>query len=744
MRSKLPVYSKYAVIFLFLLLVAVMIVATVVEKISGTDFVVENIYSSPLFILLWAIASIFSAIYIMSRKWRKRYITLFIHLSFVIILLGAFITHVHGLQGYIHLRCGEPAVKYFTVSGKDNFELPFSVGLEDFQVENYAGTQSAMDYVSKIRIEDGRNITEGTVSMNNIFEYRKYRFYQSGFDKDRKGTTLSVYYDPYGIAVTYTGYVVLFLSMLLFFIERNTGFRKLIGNKILKISFLVVLFLLFSDTLYAGERIPKTIPVETAAKFGKLYIYYNGRICPLQTFAYEFTSKIYGNKSYKGLTPEQVMAGYFFFYDSWKEEPFVRIKSKYVQEILGTGKYASLTDFIGKNGFKIEEAMSETHNADELRALEEANEKFNIISMLCTGSMLKIYPVNSSEDSSCKWYSMADRLPDGISHEKWAFLKYGMNYVSEQIYRNNYQEAGVLLDKIKKYQKTEVVYGVPSDFCFKAELFYNKWTNIRVLAMGCIVVGLLAFGYQTRVVIGRQSSSTFVNRVLVAGIYIVLLYIISIIFLRGVIGGHLPVSNGFETMLFMSAMSLVLTLVARRYILGYTSFGYLIGGLSLLVAMFGESNPAITPLMPVLASPLLSLHVMTIMISYSLFAIMMFNGITAEIIFRKEGFKMELKVEKLEKISRILLYPAVFFLAVGIFIGAVWANVSWGRYWGWDPKEVWALITMMVYSSAFHVESVVLFRNGMFFHRFCIIAFICVIITYFGVNFILGGMHSYA
>lgn len=194
MRSKLPVYSKYAVIFLFLLLVAVMIVATVVEKISGTDFVVENIYSSPLFILLWAIASIFSAIYIMSRKWRKRYITLFIHLSFVIILLGAFITHVHGLQGYIHLRCGEPAVKYFTVSGKDNFELPFSVGLEDFQVENYAGTQSAMDYVSKIRIEDGRNITEGTVSMNNIFEYRKYRFYQSGFDKDRKGTTLSVYY----------------------------------------------------------------------------------------------------------------------------------------------------------------------------------------------------------------------------------------------------------------------------------------------------------------------------------------------------------------------------------------------------------------------------------------------------------------------------------------------------------------------------------------------------------------------
>lgn len=744
MKRKLPTYTRNTVIFLFLSIIIIMMTATVVEKLFGTDFVSEKIYSSPWFMSVWILASIASTIYIFCKKWTERLITLLIHFSFLIILSGALITHIFGVQGHIHLRIGESYTDTFTVRGKENHRLPFNIMLEEFHVENYAGTQSAIDYVSKIKIEECGQTTNGTVSMNNIFEYRSYRFYQSGFDRDRRGSTLSIYYDPYGISITYAGYMSLFLSLLFFFREKTTNFKKFTKSKILKISCVSLFLLLFSVSLYAGDRAPKTIPVKTAEKLGELYVYYNGRICPLQTLAYDFTIKICGKKNYKGLTPQQIMAGYFFFYDNWKDEPFIRIKSKYVQKVLDTGKYASINDFIGKNGFKIEEAISTAKDPDDIRALEEANEKFNIISMLCTGNLLKIYPVYNLADNSCKWYSMTDKLPDNISHDKWAFLKYGMNYVSEQIYSADYAEAEVLLDKIKKYQENETLNGIPSDLRFKAEIFYNWWVNIKFAAMLCLVIGLLAFAYQTWLVIRKLSTATFTNTCLNSGMYILLLYILSVIVLRGIISCHFPVSNGFETMLFMAAATLVLTLAIKRQILGYTSFGYLICGLSLLVAMFGESNPAITPLMPVLSSPLLSIHVMTIMISYSLFAIMMFNGITAEIIYRKGNSSMEPEIEKLETISRILSYPAVFLLATGIFIGAVWANVSWGRYWGWDPKEVWALITLLVYSSSLHTESLSSFRNTMFFHRFCIVAFGCVIITYFGVNFILGGMHSYA
>ena len=143
--------------------------------------------------------------------------------------------------------------------------------------------------------------------------------------------------------------------------------------------------------------------------------------------------------------------------------------------------------------------------------------------------------------------------------------------------------------------------------------------------------------------------------------------------------------------------------------------------------------------MPVLVSPWLSIHVSLIMMSYALFAFIMLNGILALCHTRQND-----RVEQLTILSRLLLYPAVFFLGAGIFLGAVWANVSWGRYWAWDPKEVWALITFLVYGAAFHSQSLQAFRKPLFFHVYMIIAFLTVLMTYFGVNYVLGGMHSYA
>ena len=238
-------------------------------------------------------------------------------------------------------------------------------------------------------------------------------------------------------------------------------------------------------------------------------------------------------------------------------------------------------------------------------------------------------------------------------------------------------------------------------------------------------------------------GKTRVNVFLLAALGIIAVYLLSLIGLRGFVSGHLPLSNGYETMQFLALCATLLTFIFYRKFEAVIAFGYMLCGLALLVAMLGEANPPITQLMPVLASPLLSLHVVTIMIAYSLTAFIMLNGIMA-IVLRYTHKDYQDAVVRLQVMSRLILYPAVFCLALGIFIGAVWANVSWGRYWGWDPKETWALITLFIYAAALHASSLPAFRRPMFFHWFAVIAFLSVLITYFGVNFILGGIHSYA
>ena len=211
--------------------------------------------------------------------------------------------------------------------------------------------------------------------------------------------------------------------------------------------------------------------------------------------------------------------------------------------------------------------------------------------------------------------------------------------------------------------------------------------------------------------------------------------------LRTYISGRLPMSNGYETMQFMAWIIMLIALCLQHRFSLMACFGFLLSGFTLLVASIGQMNPQITPLIPVLSSPLLSLHVSLIMMSYALLGFIMLNGIAAIIYFRKNE---EEQVERLTLLRRILLYPATLILALGIFIGAVWANISWGRYWAWDPKEVWALITLLIYGIAFHTQSIKVFRKPIFFHVFLIAAFTTVLMTYFGVNYFLGGMHSYA
>lgn len=735
------------------ILLLILTIATILEKIYGTDFVNEYIYSSVPFVILWGVTAITSLLYIIKSKLHRQPVIFLLHLSLLFILAGAFTTWIYGEQGTMRVRQGEQQTS-FTDSKGISHQLPFSITLNQFEIIYYKGTLAPMDFISHISVadKDCHRQIQGKVSMNHIFSYQHYRFYQSGYSEDNEGSVFSVSHDPYGIGITYAGYTLLLLSTVFFFFSPQSRFRQLLKSPLLHRSLTVILLLfafsLNSNFLKANSTSPKVLPREVAEHFGDLYILYNNRICPLQTFARDFTVKLYGSSSYKGLTPEEVLTGWLFYYDSWKNEPIIRIKSNEARKLLEIeGSYARLKDYISTiNEYKLEKMMNHIRSGEQVtdkRGIEEADEKFNIINLVCTGAMMKIFPCRNIAGKTLEWYSQSDQLPQDMDNDKWVFIRKSMSYVNEMIVMKKYNDACLLLEKIKKYQQKECDGLLPADNKFKAEKIYNQFDYSKSVAMACICIGLICFIYYCHCMASQKRTSRKAIIILNILLWIVFTYLSAAICLRGYVSNHLPLSNGFETMQFMAWCTLLLTFLLQRKFAMLLPFGFLLCGLTLMVSMLGESNPQITQLMPVLQSPLLSIHVVVIMIAYSLLAFIMLNGVTAVILHQSQKECKE-QIERLQIISQIILYPAIFLLAIGIFIGAVWANVSWGRYWGWDPKEVWALITMLVYALALHPRSLPWFHRTMFFHVFCITAFITVLITYFGVNFLLGGMHSYA
>ena len=665
------------------ILLLILTIATILEKIYGTDFVNEYIYSSVPFVILWGVTAITSLLYIIKSKLHRQPVIFLLHLSLLFILAGAFTTWIYGEQGTMRVRQGEQQTS-FTDSKGISHQLPFSITLNQFEIIYYKGTLAPMDFISHISVadKDCHRQIQGKVSMNHIFSYQHYRFYQSGYSEDNEGSVFSVSHDPYGIGITYAGYTLLLLSTVFFFFSPQSRFRQLLKSPLLHRSLTVILLLfafsLNSNFLKANSTSPKVLPREVAEHFGDLYILYNNRICPLQTFARDFTVKLYGSSSYKGLTPEEVLTGWLFYYDSWKNEPIIRIKSNEARKLLEIeGNYARLKDYISTiNEYKLEKMMNHIRSGEQVtdkRGIEEADEKFNIINLVCTGAMMKIFPCRNIAGKTLEWYSQSDQLPQDMDNDKWVFIRKSMSYVNEMIVMKKYNDACLLLEKIKKYQQKECDGLLPADNKFKAEKIYNQFDYSKSVAMACICIGLICFIYYCHCMASQKRTSRKAIIILNILLWIVFTYLSAAICLRGYVSNHLPLSNGFETMQFMAWCTLLLTFLLQRKFAMLLPFGFLLCGLTLMVSMLGESNPQITQLMPVLQSPLLSIHVVVIMIAYSLLAFIMLNGVTAVILHQSQKECKE-QIERLQIISQIILYPAIFLLAIGIFIGAVWAN----------------------------------------------------------------------
>ncbi len=752
---------KKIIFILYILVLVCMAAATIVEKSQGTDYAHAHYYGAWWFILIWAVLAALGAFYIIKRK-VKCASTLALHLSFIIILAGALLTHISAKRGMIHLRIGQPTDTYMAQDeeqGMKEEKLPFSLCLQKFEAKMHDGTNAVADYSSKFTVIDGDDKSEGEVSMNNIYSHRSYRLYQSSYDEDGKGSVLAINADPYGIPVTYTGYALLFISLVWMLFDPKGGYRKLLKSPLLKKGALITALILSMgniQTLHAesatGNLQNAVLPKETAEKFGELHILYNDRICPVQTFALDFCKKIYGARSYQGLTAEQVLSGWVFYGNTWANEPFIKIKSGEMKTAMNLPDYASLNTFFNREmgGYTIGQYVQEYYNGQQDKFHQQAADidgKIQIIMELREGVSLKVLPytftknVKATKDhpfikaGTTTWFSPVDKLPQAVEQQHALYIRNVFSLLNGDVKAGNISRVNEFFVKMKKYQEVSSGNSLPTNTQYKAERINNAFPFATILFMANLTLGFIALFYTIyRMTKKREIKVLNIALPILLGVsFLALTFGLA---LRWIISGNIPMSNGYESMLTVAWFVMLISILMQLRIRIVMVFGFLISGFFLLVSHINQMDPAIGQMMPVLNSPLLSIHVSIIMMSYALLSLTFICGIMG-ICLRSHG-------EELQALSRIFLYPALTTMGFGIFIGAIWANVSWGNYWSWDSKETWALITFMIYAVVVHTQSLPIFRKPLVYHIYITLAFLSIAMTYFGVNYFLTGMHSYA
>lgn len=718
---------RYFDVILATVVVAVLATGTVLEKFHGNEYATTHIYGAWWFYLLMGLVALYALWSIVKhRLWRVPH-KLFLYSSAVLILFGGALTSWTGKHGSVVLRPGVSTSSYMADNAKE-LPLPFALTLDHFDVVKYPGTKTPMDFESHLRV-DGCDVV---ISMNNILRHKGYRFYQEDYD-DEGNSTLSVSRDPWGIGVTYAGYIAMFLGIIVFFVSVRRDARK----PHLHVPPAVIALLLLSAfhflTVTSVSAAPRTLPRATADRMGQLHVLYKGRVCPLQTLAKDFTTKLCGSARYEGLTPEQVLSGWMFFFDEWAAEPMIKVKGDDVRQLLG-GKRASYNDFwLHQDEFGTSSGMPAmmppVAGQMKSKTMRAAGEKYSIIQMLIGGKFVKMFPVADST-GAIGWYAQNDDLPISTPDDDYFFIRKSQSYCQELVVKGDYEELERVFDKMCQYQQKHADAVIPARGTDRAERLYNWLTTGKWFAMMLVMLGLLSFAVS--LLVRKQGCLRTNATVSFVFVILVTLFLLLIFILRWIAGGHIPMAGGFDSMNLMSIviglLAIIPTAFKRLSNQQSNSIALLAIGFCQLVAMMSGSNPPVTHLMPVLSSPLLTLHVTVIMISYALFFFLALNSLVA----------LVLKADNVNSQFPILHPLAVSLLAIGIAIGALWANISWGNYWSWDPKEVWALITLIVY--LFPLLHPMRHRAS---QVYCLIAFISVIITYFGVNLILGGIHAY-
>ena len=657
--------------------------------------------------------------------------------------------------------------------------LPFEVKLNDFIAEKYPGTEkSYSSFKSKVTVIDDTNF-DYDIYMNHILNHKGYRFFQASFDPDEKGTVLSVNHDSLGTLMTYVGYFLLYLGLLGIMFFGKTRFKDL-ANKLEKLKLkkesMIIMMLLFSSVFYAQEDhkhnqnnlnqidsliINRAVSLEHAAEFGSLVIQDSGgRMKPLNTFASELLRKVSKSDTYKDLNADQVLISITKNPIAWYNVPIIFLKrgNDSIRIIAGRNKkekFASFVDFFDENGaYKISSQLESAYKASLPNQFQkdfiELDRRVNLLFSAFEGNILRIFPIPN--DINNKWVSFSDVKPKDFKGIDSLYVKnvlpLYLGALENDIESGDYKNSKNLLESIRGFQTKYGSEILPSNDKIKAEILYNKYDIFKKLFSWYMYVGTLMFGFLIFQIFYENRYINFlvsISKYSIIGLFV--LHTFGLI-ARSYVSGHAPWSDAYESMIYVAWATVGIGLAFGRksnLTIAATSF---VASMILMIAHWNWMDPEIANLVPVLDSYWLMIHVSVIVGSYGPFTLGMILGIVSLFLILitndKNKKKINLNLQELSIINELSLTVGLIMLTIGNFLGGQWANESWGRYWGWDPKETWALISIMVYAFVLHMRLIPGLKGKWIFNLMSVLAFASIMMTYFGVNFYLTGLHSYA
>jgi cytochrome c-type biogenesis protein CcsB len=655
-------------------------------------------------------------------------------------------------------------------------KLPFAIALRDFQLERYPGSMSPASYASEVSVVDPANQEkfDFRIYMNHILDYEEYRFFQSSFDQDELGTVLSVNHDP-GTLITYIGYILLAIGMFGVLFVKNGRFNALseklksIGAKNVAVA-LALVAMTFGSTHAVASDVQNPV-IQTAMsfdkahaeKFGRLIVQdASGRMKPMDTLSHEILAKLNRNDSLLGLTPNQVVLGMMLRPDAWREIAMIRTGDKEVNKLIGLSpeaKTAAFSQFFDVpdqiSGYKLARLVDEANRKapgkrDKFdKALLQVDERVNVAYMVYTGSLIRMWPVPN--DKGHKWDATIDALQSFPPKDSEIVRLLAISYFSsidEAVKTKDWTKADGALAGIEKFQRFVGASVYPNDTKTKIEIIYNNANIFEQLWPLYFVVGFTLLLLSFLKILNPAFKAEWLSKISFGLLVIFFAAHTAGLIMRWYIAGHAPWSNGYESMIYIGWASVLAGFIFSRKSMMTMAATSIMTGLILFVAHLNWMDPQVTNLVPVLQSYWLAIHVAMITASYGFLGLGALLGMITLILFilkkPDNSERLNRAIKELNAINEMSLLVGLVLLTVGNFLGGVWANESWGRYWGWDPKETWALVTILVYAVVIHVRFIKGAYSDYAFSVISLLAFTSVLMTYFGVNYYLAGMHSYA
>ncbi|REE80381.1 cytochrome c-type biogenesis protein CcsB [Lutibacter oceani] len=664
--------------------------------------------------------------------------------------------------------------------GAMQMKLPFSIKLNDFQLDKYPGSESAMSYASEVTVIDPSETFDFRIFMNHILNYKGYKFFQSSYNitSEYEETHLSVNHDFWGSTITYIGYFLLYAGLILILFMKNTRFdflRKGLQKIRKKKATLTVLVLfLISSVAFSQQHnhslsekqidsalIANKIDVSHSDLFSKLIIQdAGGRMKPIHTYASELLRKVSKHDTYKDMNATQVFLSIQQNPRLWFQIPIIYVEkgNTKLRDIIGIPhdqKYATLADFFDTKGmYKIAEHQQKAQKTNIKSKFEKdvinVDRRVNLFYSAITGDVLRIFPIPN--DINNTWISHNDLNKASYKGQDSIFVRQLLpvyiKTLSESTSTNDFTTANQLLSGITDFQKKYGSAVYPSEDKINLEIAYNKYDVFRTIYSYYMYIGTLMFLFVIFQIFNANKAINYLIKGSIAIIIGLFLMHTGGLIARWIVSGNAPWSNAYESMIYVGWATMLFGLIfGRKSSMTIAATAFLTAFI-LMVAHWNWMDPEIANLQPVLNSYWLMIHVSIIVASYGPFALGMILGLISLILMiltsSKNKNKIGLMIKELTIINEMSLTVGLIMLTIGNFLGGQWANESWGRYWGWDPKETWALISIMIYAFVLHLRLVPGLRSRFAFNVFSIAAFASILMTYFGVNFYLSGLHSYA